>query len=97
MHSLCCLCVCVPPTDFRMAERVFMKLGIYIMAPELILTVCFINPSHQSVCLYVCPPIIARQKLGKNVTTASDTCSSRRIVGHIIFCAVHIISRKADD
>jgi hypothetical protein len=26
----------------------------------------FINPSYQSVSLYVYPPIVARQRLGKN-------------------------------
>jgi hypothetical protein len=36
------------------------------MAPEPISTAYFINPSHQSVCLYVYPPIVARQQLGKN-------------------------------
>jgi hypothetical protein len=33
-----------------MPEPIFMKLGMYIMAPEPISTVYFINPSHQSVC-----------------------------------------------
>jgi hypothetical protein len=49
-----CLCVCVsPPIKFRMAEAVFMKLGMYIMAPELISKAYFINPSHQSVSVFV--------------------------------------------
>jgi hypothetical protein len=43
------------------------------MAPEPISTAYFINPSHQSVCLYVYPPIVARQRLGKNVTAATNT------------------------
>jgi hypothetical protein len=30
-----------------------MKLGMYIMAPEPISTAYVINPSHQSVCIYV--------------------------------------------
>jgi hypothetical protein len=38
------------------------------MAPEPISTVYFINPSQQSVCLYVYPLIVARQRLGKTVT-----------------------------
>jgi hypothetical protein len=56
-----------------MAELIFMKLGLYIMALEPISTAYFINPSHQSVCLYVYPPVGARQQQGKNVTTAKDT------------------------
>jgi hypothetical protein len=43
------------------------------MAPEPISTAYFINPSHQSVCLYVNLPIVARQELGKNVTAATNT------------------------
>jgi hypothetical protein len=34
-------------------EPVFMKLGMYVMAPEPISTAYVINPSQQSVCLYV--------------------------------------------
>jgi hypothetical protein len=40
-----------------MPEPIFMKLGMYIMAPEPISSAYFINPSHQSVCLYVYPPL----------------------------------------
>jgi hypothetical protein len=43
------------------------------MAPESISSAYFINPSHQSVCLYVYPPSIARQRIGKNVTVATNT------------------------
>jgi hypothetical protein len=56
-----------------MPEPVFMKLGMYIMAPEPISTAYFINPSHQSMCLYVYPPVIARQWLDKNVAAATNT------------------------
>jgi hypothetical protein len=38
---------------------------MYVMAPEPILTAYFINPSHQSVHLYVYSSIFARQGLGK--------------------------------
>jgi hypothetical protein len=41
-----------------MPEPVFMKLGMCIMAPEPISTSYFINPSHQSVCLYVYPLLL---------------------------------------
>jgi hypothetical protein len=43
----------------RIPEPVFMKLGMYVMAPEPNTTVYFINPFHPSVCL--CPRIVARQ------------------------------------
>jgi hypothetical protein len=38
---------------------------MYIMETEPTSTACFINPSHQSLCLYVYPVIIARHLLGK--------------------------------
>jgi hypothetical protein len=62
-----------------------MKLGMYIMASEHMSTAYFINPSHQSVDLYVYlpivawqrlgknPPVVARQRLGKIVTAATNT------------------------
>jgi hypothetical protein len=43
------------------------------MTPEPISTAYFMNPSHQSVCLYLYPAIVARQRLGKNITAATNT------------------------
>jgi hypothetical protein len=56
-----------------MPEPIFIKLGMYIMAPKPSSMAYYINPSYQSVCLYVNPLITARQQLGKNVTTATNT------------------------
>jgi hypothetical protein len=55
-----------------MAKPIFTKLGMYIMASEAISTAYFINPSHQSVRLYVYPFIVDRQQQGRNVTMATD-------------------------
>jgi hypothetical protein len=49
-----------------MPEPIFMKLGIYIMAPESILTAQFEDIPFISLCLYVYPPIVARQRFGRN-------------------------------
>jgi hypothetical protein len=73
MQSPCCLCIHVSPHQLWMVELICMKLGMCIMAPEPISTTHFINPSHQSVCIYVYPPIVARQRLGKNGTAPTDT------------------------
>jgi hypothetical protein len=62
--------------NFWMPEPVFIKLGTYI------------NPSHQSSCLYVYPPIVARQRLGKHVPAATNTHSNRRTVESVVFCGV---------
>jgi hypothetical protein len=43
---------------------------MYIVAPESIATAHFTNPSHQSVRLYV---YVARERLGKDVTAATNT------------------------
>jgi hypothetical protein len=56
-----------------MAEPIFIKLGTCIMAPEPISTAYFMNPSHQSVCLYLYPPLVARQQLGKKVKAETNT------------------------
>jgi hypothetical protein len=50
-----------------------MKFEMYIMAPEPISMIYFINPSHQSVCLHLHSPTVVMQRLGKNVTAATNT------------------------
>jgi hypothetical protein len=55
-----------------MAESIFVKLDIYVMATEPISTSYFINPSHSPVSICV-SPIVARQRLGKDVTAATNT------------------------
>jgi hypothetical protein len=42
------------------------------MTNKPISTAYYINPSHQSVRLYVYAPIVARKRLGKNVTAATN-------------------------
>jgi hypothetical protein len=56
-----------------MAEPIFIKFVMYTMATEHISTAHFINLSYQSVGLYVHPPIVARQQLGKKVTDTTNT------------------------
>jgi hypothetical protein len=36
-----------------MLPHIITKFGMYVVTPEPITTTHFINPSHQSVCLYV--------------------------------------------
>jgi hypothetical protein len=66
MQSPCCFYIFL--STLLMTEAVFMKLGMYIMTHE---PTYFINPFHQSVCLYVYP-LVARQRLGNKVTVASN-------------------------
>jgi hypothetical protein len=53
MRSPCCLPACESPVNFWTPEPIFMKLGMYTMAPQPISTTYFINTSHQSVFLCV--------------------------------------------
>jgi hypothetical protein len=71
-HSVC---VSVYPSSmsFWTPEPIFTKLGTYITAPELISTAHYINPSHQSVRLYVYPLIVTRQWIDKNAAAATNT------------------------
>jgi hypothetical protein len=64
------------------------------MASEPISATYFINPSHQSVCLYVYPLIVARQRFGKHVPVTTNTPNNRRIVGGI-FYAVRVVSKES--
>jgi hypothetical protein len=52
-----------------MPEPIFMKLGMYIMPPEPI------SAAYFSLCVYTCtPPIVARQRFGKDVPVAPKDC-----------------------
>jgi hypothetical protein len=69
------LSVCPPPPNQLLnAWTNLYEIGKYIMAPEPNSTEYFINTSsHQSVFLYVYFPIVARQRLGDNVTVVTNT------------------------
>jgi hypothetical protein len=69
-----------------------MQLDMCIMAPEPISTAYFIN---MSVCLYVYPPIVARQRLGKMLPLHEYTRNKRIIVGGVIFYAVRVLSKES--
>jgi hypothetical protein len=100
MRSPCCLCVCVSSLQtFSMPQTILMKFGTCIIAPEPISTAYFINPSHQSVCLYVYHHIVARQRLGKHVLAPTQNCwrrlvpprSSCYVLTHILQHAVPVM------
>jgi hypothetical protein len=85
-HAVC-LCLRTPtPFNFWMPEPIFMKLGIYITAPAPISTAYFINPSHQSVFLYVYP--LSLLSNGSEETLQRQ----RRIVGSVVFYWVRFVS-----
>jgi hypothetical protein len=71
-----------------MPEPIFKKLGMYIMAPDPISTPCFINPSHQSVCLL----------LGNGWVKSFSAATSKHTqqlnnVEHFVFDAVLVVSK----
>jgi hypothetical protein len=67
------VCVSIPLIRFWMAEPIFLKFDAHIMAPEPISMAYFITLSHKSVCLYMYPPLVARQRLSRNVTATKNT------------------------
>jgi hypothetical protein len=69
-----------------------------------------LHKSLPSVCVSVCvsllsllgngsvkclPPFGARQRLGKHVPAATNTRYSRSIVGRVMFCTVHVVSKES--
>jgi hypothetical protein len=98
MLSICVFMYPRPPpfNNFQMSEPIFMKLGMHTMALEPIPTAYFINHSHRSLCLHVYPPIIARQRLGINVTSGTNTYAKIQfIVGRLVFYAVRVALRES--
>jgi hypothetical protein len=78
-----------------MIEPIFLKLGMYIMEPKSISMAYFINfPISQCVCMCI-HLIVARQRLGKNLPAAKNTCNNRRIVGGVVFYTVPVVSRES--
>jgi hypothetical protein len=80
-----------------MPEQIFMKLGIYVyvMEPEPIATAYIINPSHQSVCLYVYAHIIVRQRLAKHIPVETNTRNNKKIVGRVVLTTVRVASKES--
>jgi hypothetical protein len=66
-----------------MAEPFFMKLSMYIMALEPILSAYFINPSHQS-CMSMCIPLLLLGNESVKYLGNEYTCNNKRIVEHVI-------------
>lgn len=54
-------------------RRIIMKFGMYNMAPDPISPAYFINPFHQCACLYACASFVASQRLGTNISDATNT------------------------
>jgi hypothetical protein len=78
--------VCI---NFWIPEPIFMNLGAYNLTPMPIST-----PAHQSVCLYVYPPLVARQRLGKDVWASTNTRNNMRMVGRVVSYMVRVLSKE---
>jgi hypothetical protein len=83
-----------PAIHLLNAEPVVMKLRTNNMASDPISTAYFIDPSQQSVCLYVYHPVVARHRLGKHVPTTLVS-RNNRIFGRVAFYAVLIVSDES--
>jgi hypothetical protein len=89
------VCISVnSPINFWIPEQIFMKLGMYVMAPEPISTAHLIILSHQSVCLYAYPRIsLLRSGSVDIVPMVTNTCNNRWIVGDVVFYVVRLLSQ----
>jgi hypothetical protein len=86
-----------PPVNFWVPQPIFMKISVYIMAPEPIPMAYFINPSHRSMCLHVYLPIAAKQRLGKNVTAATNTHAIEELLNASFSMRSLSYQRKVND
>jgi hypothetical protein len=68
-----------------MADPVFMKHDMHVMASEPISMAYFKNLSHQSVCLYVYSLIVASQQFTKNVTVALNNHAATEELLNMLF------------
>jgi hypothetical protein len=64
------------------------------MTPDPTSAVYFINPSHQSLCLFAYPLFVARQRLGKHVTIATNTHARKRIIGDAVSYTVRVVLKE---
>jgi hypothetical protein len=71
----------IPSINFWMPESIVTKFGMYVTAPESISTAYYINPSHQSVCMYNTLSLLGN---GSVITFLRH----RRIVGGVVSYAV---------
>jgi hypothetical protein len=56
----------------------------------------FINPSHQSVSVYVYLPTVARQRLSKKRYRGKEhKINNRRIAGRVVLYAARIVIKKS--
>jgi hypothetical protein len=87
MRSPCCLCVYVSPHQS-------LNVWTYLYETWYVYhgTWAYLN----GVYLYVYPPIVTRQPLGKHVSETSNT-RNRIIVGHVVFCVVRVVSKNVGD
>jgi hypothetical protein len=86
-----CYCLCIPPiltSHCRNQSLWNLICASIIMAPERIWTVYFINVSHQCVCLNV---YVARQRLDKTVTAATNTHATLKELLDSSFFAVRVV------
>jgi hypothetical protein len=72
-----------------------MELGMYIMAPQSTSTVYFINPSHQSVCLYVCPLSLIGKGSVKRFHGNKYTHNKRKYAVGVVLYAVRVVSKES--
>jgi hypothetical protein len=91
MQSPCCLSVNIPLL-FEFLNQFLQNLVCITCHLSHISTAYFVNPSHQSVCLYAYTLVVARQRLSRHVPTAMNTCKTGS-VEDVVFYTVRVYER----
>jgi hypothetical protein len=80
------------PYQIWMPEPIFMKLGMYVIAPNTISMACFINPFHQSVS--VCVSLLGKGSPKKLLRQRIYTQNKRTV--RLVFYSAQVISKEKE-
>jgi hypothetical protein len=85
------VCLCTPLYNFWMPEQVFMKFGLYIMAPEPISN-GVLHKSLPSICVST-----ARSLLGNGLVKSyrGKEYTRNRTVGRVVLYAVRVVPKES--
>jgi hypothetical protein len=93
MRLQCSLCVYVSPA-----------INFWLSGPSLRNLVCvslhlrpsqrLLHKSSSSLCLYMYPPIVGRQRIGRHVPVATNTRNSERNFAGVVFYTIRVVWKR---
>jgi hypothetical protein len=88
-YEITMLCLYHPPHELLNASTSLYETWYVYHGIGARLNGLLIHASHQLVCLYVYPPVVARQRLAKT--------RKNRIVGRVVFYVDRVVSMEKVD